>query len=174
MIVVPLHAHFSPERLERVTAEMRRRGPPRIRAFHDIESGAWLSLEGTHRLRAASALGLVPVMVSVRWPRSQAALVRARYAIARRGHTFPDVEGFRQAFDIAAAEAQHWQHRAMHYRRQRNLMRIALKCFMRELDHLAGVVERLHVWASDDVAPAREALPAHGDQAGRSADAVDD
>lgn len=93
-IVTPLHAHFSPAHLDHVVGEMRRRGAPRIRAYHDTVSGAWYALEGTHRLRAAVALDVVPILVPVRWPRSGAALERARHAL-RRAHAFPrvDVEG---------------------------------------------------------------------------------
>lgn len=91
-IVTPLHAHFSPAHLADVIQAMRKLGPPRIRAHHDASSGAWLALEGTHRLRAALVLGLAPVMVPVRWPRSQMALERARFAAVERGHVFARVE----------------------------------------------------------------------------------
>jgi hypothetical protein len=89
--VTPLHAHFRPAHLEHVIAEMRRRGPPRIRAHFDTSSGAWLALEGTHRLRAAKLLDLAPVMLPVRWPRSALALMRARFAAVERGHIFDRV-----------------------------------------------------------------------------------
>lgn len=89
--VVPLHQHFSPPRLEEVVAKMRTMGPPRIRAYYDAASSAWFTLEGTHRLRAAVILGLTPVMVPARWPRSRRALERARHAIAHRGHLFTAV-----------------------------------------------------------------------------------
>lgn len=90
--VTPLHAHFSPAHLIHVTAQMRDRGPPRIHAYLDAETGAWFALEGTHRLRAALALGVAPVMVPVRWPRRRAALEHARYAAVTRGHQFQHVE----------------------------------------------------------------------------------
>lgn len=89
--VTPLHEHFSPARLAAVVTEMRARGPlgaPRIRAYFDDVSRTWYALEGTHRLRAAKLLGLSPVMVRALWPRSQDALIRARFAAARRGHVF--------------------------------------------------------------------------------------
>lgn len=66
--------------------------PPRIRAYYDSVSGAWMAQEGTHRLRAARLLGMVPVMVPVRWPRSSKALARARFAAFLRGHDFERVE----------------------------------------------------------------------------------
>ncbi len=90
--MTPLHEHYSPSHLERVVSEMRRRGAPRIRAYLDVETGAWMAQEGTHRLRAAQQLGIDPVMVPVRWTRGSAALERARFAAIQRGHTFERVE----------------------------------------------------------------------------------
>ena len=90
MIVVPPHAHFSPAHLAHVIAEMVRRGPPRIRAYLD-ETGAWFTREGTHRLRAAMALELAPILVPVPWWREASALRQARFAAVLRGHAFPIV-----------------------------------------------------------------------------------
>lgn len=90
--VTPLHEHYSPDHLEEVVREMRRRGPPRIRAYLDTETGAWFAFEGTHRLRAAKHLGVVPILVPVRWPRSRQALLNARHAAVQRGHAFDRVE----------------------------------------------------------------------------------
>lgn len=89
MIVAPPHRHFSPYHLAGVVQEMRRLGPPRIRAHFDAASGFWLSREGTHRLRAAKALGVAPVMVPIPWWRSRASLERARFAAMDYGHVFP-------------------------------------------------------------------------------------
>lgn len=88
MIVVPLHRHFSPSRLEDVVEKMRIMGSPRIRAYFDPPSRAWFSMEGTHRLRAALILRVPPTMVPTRWSRGQVALERARHAIRLRGHAF--------------------------------------------------------------------------------------
>lgn len=88
MTIVPLHHYFRQSHLERVIEQMRTLGAPKIRACHDPVSGAWFALEGTHRLRAAKALGLTPIPVPVKWKRGQKALIRARHAIALRGHTF--------------------------------------------------------------------------------------
>lgn len=88
MIVNPLHAYYSPAHLEHVIAEMRQRGAPVLRAHYDREAGIWHAREGTHRLRAAKALGLTPVLVPVPWRRTQAALVRARFRAARNAHAF--------------------------------------------------------------------------------------
>lgn len=92
VIVTPLHRYFSEARLVEVIDVMRDLGPPRIRAYLDRTTGAWLALEGTHRLRAALHLGLTPVMISVKWPRSARALERARFAAIDRGHVFRRVE----------------------------------------------------------------------------------
>lgn len=90
IIVTPLHHYYRPAHLEHVKAEMLRRGPPRIRA--SLVDGVWYAQEGTHRLRAAKALGVVPVMVPVRWPRTWASLERAQYAAIRNGHAFDRVD----------------------------------------------------------------------------------
>ncbi len=63
--VVPLHEHYDPVRLEAVKQEMLRRGPPRLRGYFDPVSETWFMREGTHRLRAAKALGIVPVLVPI-------------------------------------------------------------------------------------------------------------
>lgn len=90
IIVTPLHHYYRPAHLDHVIGEMRRLGPPRIRAFFDGE--AWYAREGTHRLRAAKALGVTPILVPVRWRRTKAAMERARYAAIRDGHVFDRVE----------------------------------------------------------------------------------
>ncbi len=89
VIVTPLHEHFRPDHLQHVIAEMQRRGPPRIRAHFDGE--AWFAKEGTHRLRAAKALGVTPILVPIPWWRSAAALERAQYAAIRQSHAFAAV-----------------------------------------------------------------------------------
>lgn len=90
MTVNPPHAHYDPAHLAHVTDEMRRRGRPVLRAYFDAEANVWHAREGTHRLRAAKALGLVPFFVPVPWPRSAASLVRARFLAARNAHTFAE------------------------------------------------------------------------------------
>ena len=86
VIVNPPHAHFRPAHLERVIGEMRTRGAPVLRAYFDGE--VWHAREGTHRLRAAKALGLTPVLVPVPWPRTRKALVRAQVAAVLHAHVF--------------------------------------------------------------------------------------
>lgn len=90
--VTPLHRHFSPAYLSHVLAEMARRGAPKLRDYHDEITGCWLLAKDTHRIRAASLLGFVPVLVPVPWWRSAAALERARFAAAEYGYRFPVVE----------------------------------------------------------------------------------
>ena len=91
MIVVnPLHHYYRPLHLDHVIAEMRRRGPPVLRAHFDGE--IWHAREGTHRLRAAKFLGLTPVLVPVKWPKSRASLDRARFSAPMTAHMFERVE----------------------------------------------------------------------------------
>ncbi len=90
VLVNPLHHYFTPTHLDHVIGEMRKRGAPVLRAYHDGE--VWHAREGTHRLRAALALGLTPVLVPVPWWRTRASLERARYAAIRNAHTFARVE----------------------------------------------------------------------------------
>lgn len=90
-IVTPPHKYFSVTHLAEVIADMGRLGAPRIRAYLDGDSGCWMAREGTHRLRAAGAMGLAPIMISVPWWRSARALERARWASAEYGHRFSRV-----------------------------------------------------------------------------------
>ncbi len=53
-----------PDHLEQVMSEMRRLGAPHIRAIRDDE--CWIALEGSHRIAAASALGLPVHIVAMR------------------------------------------------------------------------------------------------------------
>ena len=89
IIVTPLHWYYRPEHLEHVIGEMQRRGAPRIRAYFDGQ--VWYAKEGTHRLRAALALALTPVMLPERWGRSEEAYQRAQWAALRNGHVFKTV-----------------------------------------------------------------------------------
>ena len=59
---------------------MRTRGAPTLRGYRDRLTGAVLLREGCHRIRAAHALDLAPVLVEIPWWRSAASLERARYA----------------------------------------------------------------------------------------------
>lgn len=90
--VNPPHGHFRPDHLDHVIGEMRRRGAPMLRASYDREADIWHAREGTHRLRAAKALDVAPVLLPVPWPHTAAALVRARFQWDRHGHVFERVE----------------------------------------------------------------------------------
>ena len=94
IVVAPLHRYYRPAHLEHVISQMRVLGAPRIRAYCDGET--WFAREGTHRLRAAKALGIAPVLVPVPWWRSRAALNRAHFAALDYGHVFPHVEIYRE------------------------------------------------------------------------------
>ena len=78
MIVCPLHWYFNAAHLAKVEAEMVQRGPPRLRGYHDAMTDFFLLCEGSHRIRAAHRLGLVPVLVGVPWWRSRRRLPSAR------------------------------------------------------------------------------------------------
>ena len=86
----PPHHHSNPHHLAHVIAEMVRRGPPVLSAHFDGE--VWHAREGNHRLRAAIALGVIPVLVPVRWGRSRDALARARALVAHAGHRFDRID----------------------------------------------------------------------------------
>ena len=103
VIVAPLHWYYTPSHLEHVIEEMRRRGAPRLRAYHDNETGVWFAREGTHRLRAALALNLIPVLKPIEWWRGRQSLERARYAAIRNGHVFRAVRVYEEeTSDLAA------------------------------------------------------------------------
>jgi hypothetical protein len=76
--VVPLHDYYRPSHLAHVIEHMMTLGPPTLRAH--LQDGRWYLHEGTHRLRAAIALGLTPVLVSDPSRRmGQKAIERARH-----------------------------------------------------------------------------------------------
>lgn len=53
------HNHFDKTHLEEVKAEMIKMGAPTIRVV-DMGEGLYAAIEGCHRLRAASELGIEP------------------------------------------------------------------------------------------------------------------
>lgn len=91
VIITPPHWYYRPAHLEEVIEQMRVLGPPVLRACWDADAGGWYAQEGTHRLRAAKALGLVPVLVPMPWRRSGKARVRAMFRAAVIGHAFERV-----------------------------------------------------------------------------------
>lgn len=62
-----LHSHYSADHLAAVTSEMVRLGAPKIKAVWLECHVMWAALEGCHRLRAAHALGLDPVIEEVEY-----------------------------------------------------------------------------------------------------------
>lgn len=65
MIISLYHEHYEEEHLAEVTAEMVKRGAPVIRCIWAEAYGQWMAVEGCHRLRAAKALGLTPVVKDI-------------------------------------------------------------------------------------------------------------
>ena len=62
MKVALLHRHYNEGHLASVTEEMRTLGVPTIKAVWMETWQMWVAMEACHRLRAAHALGLVPVI----------------------------------------------------------------------------------------------------------------
>lgn len=62
MDIALFHKHYNPEHLEEVKAKMLVLGAPVIKAAWSEMYGCWLAIEGCHRIRAAKALGLTPVI----------------------------------------------------------------------------------------------------------------
>lgn len=67
MRIILAHAHYSTEHLVEVAEQMRSLGAPTIKAVWLEGYGEWQALEGCHRIRAAKALGLVPVIEPVEY-----------------------------------------------------------------------------------------------------------
>jgi hypothetical protein len=89
--VCTLHWYYRDGHLAMVRELMGHMGPPVLRGFLDRTSGAIMLAEGTHRIRAAHSLGMVPVIRSVPWWRGRRSLERARYAAKDRGLLFERV-----------------------------------------------------------------------------------
>jgi hypothetical protein len=53
------------DHLKTVVERMKRRGPPTIKVIWCEQYKAWVAIEGSHRLRAAKKLRLVPDFVDV-------------------------------------------------------------------------------------------------------------
>lgn len=67
MQIILAHDHFDVDHLEAVKTEMQQLGAPTIKAVWMDAYGAWAALEGSHRIRAAAELGLVPQIDEVEW-----------------------------------------------------------------------------------------------------------
>lgn len=55
-----LHNHFSPEKLQEVINDMKKLGKPKIRVYKTGINNIYQAIEGSHRLRAAKILNLIP------------------------------------------------------------------------------------------------------------------
>ena len=67
MIIALAHNHYDEQHLADVQAEMTRLGAPTIKAVWMPCYDMWAALEGCHRIRAAHALGLTPVIEEVEY-----------------------------------------------------------------------------------------------------------
>ena len=67
MKIILAHNHYDDEHLTAVTSEMATLGAPTIKAIYLDCYGAWMALEGCHRLRAAHALGITPIIDEQEW-----------------------------------------------------------------------------------------------------------
>ena len=65
MKIALLHHHYDANHLAHVTTEMVGRGAPVIKAVWLECHGLFAALEGCHRIRAAKALGLTPIIEPV-------------------------------------------------------------------------------------------------------------
>lgn len=63
--IVLYHKSYNEQHLAAVKSEMERRGAPVIRCIWSEMHGLWLAVEGCHRIRAARALGLTPIVKDV-------------------------------------------------------------------------------------------------------------
>ena len=60
MDIILYHKHYNQEHLNAVKAQMETLGAPTIKAIWSEVYGAWMAVEGCHRLRAAAELGITP------------------------------------------------------------------------------------------------------------------
>jgi vesicle coat complex subunit len=65
MDIILYHKHYDKKHLAAVKAQMETLGAPTIKAIWSEVYGAWMAVEGCHRLRAAEVLGMTPVIEDV-------------------------------------------------------------------------------------------------------------
>ena len=65
MEITLLHNHYNEMHLEKVMEEMQTLGAPEIRCIWAEQYGMWMAIEGCHRLLAAEALGIRPIVIDV-------------------------------------------------------------------------------------------------------------
>lgn len=64
-VIAPHCVKHSSTHYANVRAYMQAHGAPTIRAWWSGDEGAWIAIEGSHRLAAAHALGVEPVIEDV-------------------------------------------------------------------------------------------------------------
>ncbi len=67
MKVILAHNHYQADRLAEVVEQMKTLGAPVVKAVWLEAYGAWVALEGCHRLRAAAAAGITPEINAVEY-----------------------------------------------------------------------------------------------------------
>lgn len=67
MKIALVHNHYSEQHLAEVIEQMRNLGAPRIKAVWMECYDMWAAIEGCHRIRAAKALGLTPVIDEIEY-----------------------------------------------------------------------------------------------------------
>lgn len=65
MRITLYHKHYDNQHLEAVKAEMQKLGTPTIRCIWNETYELWMAVEGCHRIRAAKALGITPVIQDI-------------------------------------------------------------------------------------------------------------
>lgn len=65
MEIILTHKHFEQSHLEEVKNTMTTMGAPKIKAIWSEIYGAWLAVEGCHRIRAAKELNLIPEIIDI-------------------------------------------------------------------------------------------------------------
>ena len=65
MDIILYHKHYDKNHLASVKNEMETLGAPEIKAIWSEVYGAWLAIEGCHRIRAAKELGITPTIIDV-------------------------------------------------------------------------------------------------------------
>ena len=63
--IVLLHRHYDDDHLAAVKNQMLKLGAPKIRCIWSEINGLWMAVEGCHRLRAALAIGITPVIINI-------------------------------------------------------------------------------------------------------------
>lgn len=65
MNIALYHKHYNEQHLETVKQEMQTLGAPVIRCIWSECYEMWMAVEGCHRIRAAKALGITPIIQDI-------------------------------------------------------------------------------------------------------------